>query len=71
VLSDEQESSQASMRDNHAAEERFRHKVKFEDYKTSNLIKIISVTLAIIIIPLEIFVQHVLQQSEGELIINI
>jgi hypothetical protein len=35
------------------------------------LIKIISVSLAIIIIPLEIFVQHVLQQKEGELILII
>ena len=62
ILSNEEESV-SSGKDKkmiQATEQRFGHKVKFEGYKTSNLIKIISVTLAIIIIPLEIFVQHVL-----------
>jgi hypothetical protein len=53
---------------NRASRRRFGHTVKFEKYKTSNLIKIICITLAIIIIPLEIFVQNVLQDAEGTLI---
>ena len=39
---------------------RFGHQVQFEKYQTSNSIKVLCITLAIIIIPLEIFVQHVL-----------
>ena len=38
---------------------------------TSNFIKVICITLAIIIIPLEIFVQHALQYAEGQMIISI
>ena len=53
------------------SKKRFGHTVKFENYKTSNAIKIISITLAIIIIPLEIFVQNVLQTAEGDLITSI
>lgn len=44
--------------------------IKFDKYRTSNVIKIICITLAIIIIPLEIFVQNVLQDKEGDLIRN-
>lgn len=41
---------------NKASKKRFGHAIKFNKYKTSNLIKIIAISLAIIIIPLEIFV---------------
>lgn len=44
---------------------RFGHVISFDKYKTSNLIKIICITLGIIIIPLEIFLQNVLQSVEG------
>lgn len=40
---------------------RFGHVIKFDKYKTSNLIKIISIVLAIIVIPLEIFLESVIQ----------
>ena len=53
---------------NDASKQRFGHTVRFDKYRTSNVIKIISITLAIIIIPLEIFVQNVLQDKEGNLI---
>ena len=53
---------------NRLSQRRFGHTVQFEKYKTSNPIKIVCVTLAICIIPLEIFVQHVLQDAEGNLI---
>ena len=45
---------------NRLSQRRFGHAVHFEKYRTSNPIKIVCVTLAICIIPLEIFVQHVL-----------
>jgi hypothetical protein len=47
---------------------RFGFTVKFDKYKTSNLLKIICIILAIIIIPLEIFLESVLQNSENSLI---
>ena len=47
-------------RENRLSKSRFGHTVKFEKYKTNNLIKIICITIGIIIIPLEIFVQNVL-----------
>jgi len=50
---------------------RFGHVIRFDKYKTSNLIKIICITLGIIIIPLEIFLQNVLQSVEGDLILTI
>lgn len=52
--------SRKEKRMNKQSQKRFGHAVQFEKYKTSNPIKIICVTLAICIIPLEIFVQHVL-----------
>lgn len=55
---DENEKRNAKL--NRMSKRRFGHVVKFEKYKTSNLIKIICITLGIIIIPLEIFVQNVL-----------
>lgn len=48
------------VRMNRNSERRFGFSIKFEQYRTSNLIKVVCITLAIIIIPLEIFVQHVL-----------
>lgn len=56
---------------NRASERRFGFSIKFDRYKTSNLIKVICITLAIIIIPLEIFVQHVLQDNESEMIVKL
>ena len=53
-----------------ASKDRFGHTVRFDKYRTSNVIKIICITLAIIIIPLEIFVQNVLQDKEGNMIRN-
>jgi hypothetical protein len=47
------------------SQRRFGHQIQFEKFKTSNSIKVLCITLAIIIIPLEIFVQHVLQDAEG------
>jgi hypothetical protein len=63
--------SKKDKRMNRLSQRRFGHSVEFEKYKTSNPIKIICITLAIVIIPLEIFVQHVLQDAEGTLINNI
>jgi hypothetical protein len=59
VLSDDDEDIKKKKM-NRASRKRFGHNIKFEKYRTSNLIKIICITLAIIIIPLEIFVQNVL-----------
>lgn len=56
---------------NKASKKRFGFSVGFDQYKTSNFIKILCITLAIIIIPLEIFVQHVLQDNESDLILRI
>jgi hypothetical protein len=56
---------------NRQSQRRFGHTVHFEKYNTSNTIKIICVAIGICIIPLEIFVQHVLQDVEGDLINNI
>jgi hypothetical protein len=49
---------------NKDSKKRFGFTVKFDKYKTSNLLKIICIILAIIIIPLEIFLESVLQSSE-------
>ena len=54
-----------------ASQKRFGFKIQFDDYRTSNLIKILCTTLAVIIIPLEIFLQNVLQDREKSLIISI
>jgi hypothetical protein len=56
---------------NRTSQKRFGFSVRFDQYRTSNLIKVICITLAIIIIPLEIFVQHVLQDNEGDMIISL
>lgn len=64
----EEEEDKEEKKMKRASRRRFGHAVRFEKYKTSNLIKIICITLAIIIIPLEIFVQNVLQDAEGSLI---
>lgn len=56
---------------NRLSQRRFGRSVEFEKYKTSNPIKVVCITLAIIIIPLEIFVQHVLQEVEGNMIVNL
>lgn len=40
---------------NKTSQKRFGFKIKFDGYRTSNWIKVICITLAIIIIPLEIF----------------
>jgi hypothetical protein len=45
---------------NKDSKKRFGFTVKFDKYKTSNLLKIICIILAIIIIPLEIFLESVL-----------
>jgi len=50
------------------SKKRFGFNVKFDKYKTSNLLKIICIILAIIIIPLEIFLESVLQTVEDNLI---
>jgi hypothetical protein len=55
---DDDEAKKKQMSKN--AKRRFGHIVKFDKYKTSNLIKIICIILAIIIIPLEIFLESVL-----------
>lgn len=39
---------------------RFGHAIKFDKYKSSNLIKLLSIVLTIIVIPLEIFLESVL-----------
>ncbi len=49
---------------NKTSQRRFGFKIQFDDYKTSNFVKVLCVTLAIIIIPLEIFLQNVLQDNE-------
>ncbi len=64
MLSDDEEDVK-NRKMNRESKRRFGYAVKFEKYKTSNLIKIICITLAIVIIPLEIFVQNVLQNAEG------
>ena len=69
LLEDENEKKNRKM--NRQSKQRFGFAIKFERYKTSNLIKIICITLAIIIIPLEIFVQNALQNVEIQLIINL
>lgn len=74
ISGDEEEEQDVSKKDkkmNRLSKIRFGHQVQFEKYQTSNSIKVLCITLAIIIIPLEIFVQHVLQQWEGDLIISI
>lgn len=45
---------------NRMSKKRFGFAVKFENYKTSNLLKIVCIIVAIIIIPLEIFLESVL-----------
>ena len=45
--------------------------IKFENYKTSDTIKIICMVLIIIIIPLQIFLQRFLTEVEKEMIINV
>lgn len=70
LLSDEEEEMKKKIM-NRRSQKRFGHIIKFDTYKTSNLIKIICIILAIIIIPLEIFLQSVLQDSENNLIVNI
>lgn len=42
------------------SKKRFGFTIKFDNYHGSNVLKVICITLAIIIIPLEIFLQHVL-----------
>jgi len=59
LLSDEDEELREKLMKRQSVR-RFGHAVKFDKYKTSNLIKIICITLAIIIIPLEIFLESVL-----------
>ena len=66
---DDEEQRQRLM--NRQSKRRFGHVIKFDKYKTSNLIKIICITLAIIIIPLEIFLESTLQSSEDNMIINL
>lgn len=53
------------------SKKRFGFAVKFDKYKTSNLLKIVCIILAIIIIPLEIFLESVLQTSEDTLIAHV
>jgi hypothetical protein len=50
---------------------RFGYAIKFDKYKTSNIIKIICVIIAIIVIPLEIFLESTLQTSENIMIIRL
>jgi len=50
---------------------RFGHNIKFDKYKTSNIIKIICIILAIIVIPLEIFLESTLQTKEDGIIQNL
>lgn len=59
ILSDEDEENRKRDMGRHSVR-RFGHMVKFDRYKTSNVIKIICITIAIIIIPLEIFLENVL-----------
>ena len=70
VLSDDDEENRkkAMVR---MSKRRFGYAIRFDKYKTSNLIKIICITLAIIIIPLEIFLESTLQESENNMIINL
>ena len=49
---------------NKRSRKRFGHTVSFDKYKTNNMIKIICIVLAIIIIPLEIFMQKLLTNVE-------
>ena len=58
---DEKDFSKKDKKMNRLSKIRFGHQVQFEKYQTSNSIKVLCITLAIIIIPLEIFVQHILQ----------
>ena len=57
---DSKDSRKKDKKMNRLSKIRFGHQVQFEKYQTSNSIKVLCITLAIIIIPLEIFVQHVL-----------
>jgi hypothetical protein len=57
---EEMEEKERNAKLNRLSKKRFGHAIRFEKYKTSNWIKIICITLGIIIIPLEIFVQNVL-----------
>jgi len=53
------------------SKKRFGHAVKFEDYKTSRIIKIASLAIAVIIIPLEIFMESLLTNVEIPMIASI
>jgi hypothetical protein len=68
ILEEDEDEKEQIQKMKTAAKERFGHQVKFDKYRTSNVIKIICITLAIIIIPLEIFVQNVLQDKEAIMI---
>lgn len=46
------------------SKKRFGHTVKFDNYKTNNLIKVICSVIAIIVIPLEIFMERLLTNVE-------
>eukprot|EP00349_Pseudokeronopsis_sp_Brazil_P000047 CAMPEP_0202956488 /NCGR_PEP_ID=MMETSP1396-20130829/993_1 /ASSEMBLY_ACC=CAM_ASM_000872 /TAXON_ID= /ORGANISM="Pseudokeronopsis sp., Strain Brazil" /LENGTH=477 /DNA_ID=CAMNT_0049673519 /DNA_START=6 /DNA_END=1439 /DNA_ORIENTATION=- len=50
---------------------RFGFNVSLDRYKTSSLLKIICIIVAIIIIPLEIFLESVLQSVENKLILQV
>ena len=68
---DEKTERKGDKKMNKTSQRRFGFKIQFDDYKTSNFVKVLCVTLAIIIIPLEIFLQNVLQDNEIILINNI
>ena len=61
---DEKTERKGDKKMNKTSQRRFGFKIQFDDYKTSNFVKVLCVTLAIIIIPLEIFLQNVLQDNE-------
>lgn len=57
---DEKASKKQDKKMTKASQKRFGFKIQFDGYRTSNFIKVLCITLAIIIIPLEIFLQNVL-----------
>jgi len=55
---------------NRLSQKRFGRTIPFDKYKASNIIKILAIIIAIIIIPLEIFLESVLQSTENNAILS-